>query len=311
MIVTGASGFIGRNFLLRLPGDWEVTALYHRSQDFLHFVTERKLANIAPMRCDLTREEDVNAVAKSAGGADACVYLAANGDPAFSATDPLLDLRQNVVALVNFLRVLQVKRFVFFSSGAVYDGLSGLVSPDTMLSPRLPYAISKLASEQYVRFFAGQGRISEYVILRFFGAYGPYEPERKIYTRLIRAFALEAGNEFTVRGDGENLIDAMHVDDTVEGILKAVVGDGRNLVVDFATGSPMTVNELVRKAAAAFHREPIVIRHEGAVPEYIRFRVSREGMKRHFGFEPKVPLEEGLMRSAEFLKGRESVPVRS
>ena len=40
------------------------------------------------------------------------------------------------------------------SSGAVYDGLTGEVTPATPVSPRLPYAISKLASEQYLRFFA-------------------------------------------------------------------------------------------------------------------------------------------------------------
>ena len=60
------------------------------------------------------------------------------------------------------------------------------VGPDTVLRPTLPYAISKQACENYVRHFRESGRLGSYVIARFFGAFGPYEPERKIYTRLVR-----------------------------------------------------------------------------------------------------------------------------
>ena len=122
---------------------------------------------------------------------------------------------------------------IFFSSGAVYDGLTGLVSPESKLNPKLPYAISKLASEQYIQFFAKKGQIENYIILRFFGAFGPYEPERKIYTKLVRAFALEGKDEFVVRGDGKNLIDAMYVDDTIDGILKVMASSEKNKIVDF------------------------------------------------------------------------------
>ena len=73
------------------------------------------------------------------------------------------------------------------SSGAVYDGLRGAVSPATPVSPRLPYAISKLASEQYLRFFAEhRGTVDSYVNVRFFGAYGPYEAARKITTQWLQ-----------------------------------------------------------------------------------------------------------------------------
>ena len=140
---------------------------------------------------------------------------------------------------------------MFVSSGAVYDGLTGDVSPATPVSPRLPYAISKLASEQYIRFFAERrGTLASYINVRFFGAYGPYEAERKITTRWLRAMA--AGQrEFVVRGDGQNLIDFMYVDDAVDGLLALLRRAASVATVDFASGAPVSVDDVVQAMARA------------------------------------------------------------
>src|ERR1700682_4297809 len=96
VIVTGASGFIGRNVLLRMPRDWQVLALYHRSGDFEAFVAEHGLNHVTPVRCDLQEPSDVRAVAQRADRrADAVLYLAANGDPAASVVQPRDDLESN------------------------------------------------------------------------------------------------------------------------------------------------------------------------------------------------------------------------
>ena len=51
--------------------------------------------------------------------------------------------------------------------------------------------------------------------------------------------------EFTVRGDGENLIDFMYVDDAVDGFLALVKARGQSGTVDFASGAPVSVNAVV------------------------------------------------------------------
>src|SRR4029450_5462797 len=89
IIVTGASGFIGRNVLLRAPREWDIIALYHRTADLEAFVAHHALRHVRVMRCNLLDAADVQAVVNAAGGrADAVLYLAANGDPAASATRP-------------------------------------------------------------------------------------------------------------------------------------------------------------------------------------------------------------------------------
>ena len=303
VIVTGASGFIGKNVILKVPNTWKVIALYCHASDFPQFIKQYQLTHVEPIQCNLTEIQKVEALNNQyKGGFDLCIYLAANGNPAFSEEDPLTDFKQNALALVNFLSHVKIGRFIYFSSGAVYTGLKGKVSAETPLNPTLPYAISKLASEQYIKFFTRKGQINDYVILRFFGAFGQYEPERKIYTKLIKTFFLEKKNKFTVRGDGRNLIDAMYIDDTIEGIFKVVASKNKNLTVDFCSGQPITIDELVRKAALIFKRNKINIVHEGEVAEYIAFRPSSLAMNRLFGFKSRISLEEGFTRSAEFLK---------
>src|SRR5205085_339671 len=117
------------------------------------FVESHGLAHVRAVHCDLTSAADVASLAREAGTVDACLYLAANGDPAASATRPAWDLQSNTLALVTCLEQMPVGHFVYVSSGAVYDGLDGPVTPQTSVAPRLPYAISKLASEHYVRAF--------------------------------------------------------------------------------------------------------------------------------------------------------------
>lgn len=305
LVVTGASGFIGHNVLLRAPRDWEIVAVYHRTTGLEEFVKAQGLSNVRPLRCDLLNDDDVKALAKTIGAKpDAMLYLAANGDPAVSAERPRLDLESNTVAFVTCLEHCPADHVVYLSSGAVYDGLSGPVSPTTPVSPRLPYAISKLASEQYLRFFAEhRGSVGSYINVRFFGAYGPYEPARKITTRWLQAMA--AGQrEFVIRGDGQNLIDFMYVDDAVDGFLALVRAKGTRATVDFASGAPVSVNQVVRAMAATLG-VAVVLRHEGTVAEYIEFRSADTAMRQQFGIVPTIAFADGLKRlSGAFAKER-------
>ena len=299
MLVTGASGFIGHNVLLRAPRDWEIVAVAHRTPGLESFVAEQKLSHVRVVRCDLTDADAVRALERQSGQVDSVLYLAANGDPAASASRPRWDLESNTLAPVTFLEHWPVDHLVYLSSGAVYDGLVGEVSPSTPVAPRLPYAISKLATERYIRFFCERRHaLGSYVNVRFFGAYGPYEPARKITTRWL--LALAAGQrEFVLRGDGGNLIDFMHVDDAVDGLLQLVQARGTRTTLDFASHAPMTVNAVVEAMARTFGVEA-TIRHEGETEEYIQFRTSDRTMRDRFGFAPAIGFEDGLRKLAAF-----------
>lgn len=297
VLITGASGFVGKNVLLALPADWRVTALYRNDETFPEFVREHRPATRA-VRCDLNDAAAVQQFAQSKF--DVCLYLAANSDPRLAVQQPLFDFDMNARALVSLLSSgVHIRRLIFFSSGAVYEGNAGPVSPATLLQPTTPYAISKAAAERYTMFFQQHGVLDEYVIVRFFGCYGPYEPERKVYRKLVETFGVRGQREFVLYGDGNNCIYAMYVDDAVQGILAMMRGKAKNVVVDFCGPESYTLRALVERTAAVFGIEPIITLTGGTPAEAHRFTVDNDAMLKHFSFTPSVRLEEGLRRYKE------------
>jgi UDP-glucose 4-epimerase len=289
--------------LLRAPRDWQIVALYHSTPGLDDFVRGHALANVRAVRCDLTSAGAVADFARDHASFDACLYLAANGDPAKSADRPAWDLTLNTLGLVTLLEHVRVGHFVYVSSGAVYDGLSGPVTPATSVAPLLPYAISKLASEHYVRAFSARNKtVGGFVNVRFFGAYGPYEPPRKITTKWMRA-VMDGQREFTLRGNGENLIDFMYVDDAVDGFLTLTASNGYSGTVDFASGAPMSVNAVVQTMAKVLGAD-VTVKHEGHTEEYIQFHSVDHTMRDRFGVKPSISFEDGVRRLRQFLEQR-------
>jgi nucleoside-diphosphate-sugar epimerase len=300
ILLTGASGFIGKNLLAALPRGAQATAAYHRDESFPAFLRAHGLAHVEPLRVDLSDTAAIAALGARLPRFDACVHLAANGDPAYSAHAPVEDLRANALATLNLVTHLAFGHFVYFSSGAVYDGLRGEVGPGAALQPTLPYAISKFAAERYVMHAQKAGRIGIASVVRFFGAYGPHEAARKIYGRLVRQFAIERNPRFAIRGDGRNLIDAMYVDDTVRAIGLILERADATRTFDLCSGAPLSLKDLVATAADTFGLRA-EIELSGEVPEYIEFRSTDRTMRAEFGFEPQVPLRDGLLRFREWM----------
>jgi nucleoside-diphosphate-sugar epimerase len=305
LLVTGASGFVGRNLLMRAPADWRIVAMYKRDDQFPGFVSRLNRFNVVPARCDLAKSADVKRFVREHGEEwDACLYLAGKVDIPWSVREPKGDLLANTVPVQNLLDLVRVAKFVYFSSGAVYDGSTGEVRPDSRVAPTLPYAISKLTNEHYIRFYQQRREsLGKYLIVRFFGAYGPYEAAHKIYTRLIHALAIEKQDHYTIYGDGTNLIDAMHVDDAVEAVRRILVGDHWNVTVNLAGGHPRRLDELVHDVRAALGVESVRILKTGVANERNQFWGSVNEMRELFAFQPRVELSDGVCRFRDFLEG--------
>ena len=297
ILLTGGLGFIGKNFLLHRPSDWQVFVL-DKTED-KNF--QKKIKNAKFFKVELMDKNMVRILAKKMPNFDVCLHLAANGDPALSVADPLWDLRSTTETLINVGVNFDIKKLIYLSSGAVYDGSRGLISKRTVVNPLLPYAISHLAAENYCQYFQKSGKIKEYLIIRFFGAYGPYEPSRKIYTNLVKAFGVKKQREFIIRGNGKNLIDAMFIEDAVKGIVAAISSKKTNLTVDFCKGDHPTVNQLVQGATSVFNIK-FGIKHHGQVPEYNQFYASPKEFEKLFGFRPEISFDEGLKKLEEWIR---------
>jgi nucleoside-diphosphate-sugar epimerase len=118
----------------------------------------------------------------------------------------------------------------------------------------------------------------------------------------VRRFAIERDPDFTIRGTGENLIDAMYVDDAIKAIrLLAEADRPLNRVIDLYSGRPLSITELVQKSAQIFGIEAR-LHYAGHVSEYIEFHSCDDFMKKTFDFAPAIDLEAGLQHLLEQLR---------
>lgn len=303
IFVAGGSGFIGKHFLLKENPKWKYYATYDTSKDFSTFLKNNSLKNVVPIHTDLKSEKTIKDICKKHGNEfDVCLYVMGNSDIKKSREDPEFDLNANITPLVKLLNLVKFDKFIFMSSGAVYEGHKGLINPSYTTNPTVPYAISKLASERYIcNFQKNTNQINEYLILRFFGAYGPMEPSRKIYTNLVKSFAIQKHNTYTMFGDGKNYIDAMYIDDTINALYSMISSNKGNKILDLCVGKPLTINELIIKAGAIFGKN-VRIEHKGNSPEYTTFYGCSDEIESLFGFKPTIQLSVGLRKLARYIK---------
>jgi UDP-glucose 4-epimerase len=291
-IVTGASGFIGRAVLSQLPAGCHVHAV-HRAEDFPAWA-ETLPASVEPLALDLTNERLADHVPE----VDWALLLAARVSTAASWRDPVGELTATAGVTANSVIDLKAGQLVYLSSGSVYETLSGSLSPERVLAPELPYSVGKLAGELLFRSYA----TAPYWILRFFGAFGPGEPSFKLARRLVEAFS-RGETEFAMRGDGTNRLDAMHVDDAANALLRFVSTPGRNEIVDLCQGESVSVRqfaEMAFEAAGTADASALRLKFEGATHERM-LGSAAPGQDGIIAAE-RMSLAEGLRRYAEWFR---------
>lgn len=289
LLVVGASGFLGRNVVrAAVDGDWEVEGVFCTSSDFPAFA--------ARYGCLATKQDLLKQSRK--WDADVCIYLAGNANHMASVSSPTDDLRLNAEALARFLQDY-AGALVLMSSAAVYDGSVGLVSPATRLSPRLPYAISKMAAERYVWHSAHTRKLDWATVLRLYYGYGPHERESRLVPRIMQA-AGSSNKEFVVTAPRGSVVDPLFVEDVAHAALRAADGLAKGATLDLCGGRPMTVTRFVQDVAAACGwRLRIVSRpRKGEAP--LRFHSSPRPALRKLRIDRFTSLAEGLRRYVQW-----------
>jgi nucleoside-diphosphate-sugar epimerase len=246
-LLTGASGFIGRALLQELPATTTVFATYNSSVDFPSWAA-RLGADVRPIRIDLVHWPVAPLIRTKL---DWALCAAAQVATAASRHDPVEELVRVAGPAVNAVAGLQARRIVHVSSGSVYETCEGRLFPGLPLNPRLPYSVGKLAGELLVKSFA---EVTPWIV-RFFGAFGPGEPQFKITRRLVTAFQGGA-TTFRLTGDGTNRIDPMHVSDAVSALTQLCASDDEPRTIDLCQGESMPIAAFAQLAYEAAHPAP-------------------------------------------------------
>lgn len=269
VLVTGAGGFIGGHVLRMAPDDWEVVALSTRRAP-------------ATVRAEWLTfgSDDALPAGLSSRPFDAVIHLAGNADHGLAVREPWRDVEATAALGARLLSSIQARRIVLLSSAAVYAGLVGAVGPDVAVTPTMPYALSKLYLEGFVRSRVADGAAEGAAIIRLYNAFGPGERP----TRLIPAVvaAIRSRTPFRLTGASDSLSDPVHVDDVVRALI-AAAGAGVSGTWDLCGGDPHPLSEQVPRIAHAL----------GGVPPSVELVPDRTQTPIRFHSDPG-PLADAL-----------------
>lgn len=307
-LVTGGAGFIGSNIVSALVAAGERVRV-------LDDVSTGSWENLAALEGSPLVERiegdirDAEAVARACAGVEVVLHQAALGSVPRSVDEPITSDSVNVGGTVTVLDVARrsgVRRVVFAASSAAYGDTEVLPKREDMPAmPLSPYAVTKLACEQYCGVFARIYGI-ETICLRYFNVFGPHQTPEGVYAAAIPRFidAALASRPIRIFGDGEQTRDFCYVDNAVAANLLAA-SSSRKLtgqVVNIAGARRVSLNALCAEIGRTLGRRLDIEHGPPRVGDVLHSLADISRAKDLLGYEPSVRWEEGIEPTIRFLE---------
>lgn len=313
VLVTGGAGFIGANLCRRLLDEPAVGDLR-----VLDDLSSGSLGNLDGLAVDMYEGSilDEKVLDAATAGCTHIVHLAAVPSVPRSIRDPLRTHEANATGT---LRVLEAARrhgglhVTLASSSSVYGSNPALPKhEDLQCRPMSPYAVSKLASEQYAVAYA-QCYGLPVLPFRFFNVFGPLQAAGHAYAAVIPAFVQAAlsGAPLIVYGDGRQSRDFTYVGTVTEVLVESLERGLTRGPVNLAFGSRISLLQLVSLLGGILRTELDVV-HQPPRPGDVRDSQASNALLRGLvpGVRP-VELEAGLRETVAWFRrlSADSVPT--
>ena len=307
ILVTGAAGFIGSNFvhtLLKQPGQWEVVVL-----DALTYA-----GNIANLKdcCDDALYEFVKGdicdqplVDSLMEGTDVVVNFAAETHvdrSILSAEDFIRTNIEGVRVLADAALKHKVRRFIQISTDEVYGSLgkTGYFTEDSPLKPNSPYSASKAAADLLLLAYHHTYGLP-LVITRASNNYGAYQFPEKLIPLFVTN--LLENKKVPVYGDGMQVRDWLHVEDHCRAILTAVEKGREGQVYNIGAKNELYNLDITRMILEYLGKDESYIEHvTDRLGHDRRYAIDPTKAMTELGWHPQVNFRDGLRQTIEWYK---------
>lgn len=309
--VTGCAGFIGSNLVDRLLQEGHQVVGYDNFSTgfdaFLEKAVQNK--NFTLIRGDLLDCEKLN---QSMQEIDAVFHLAANADVRFGTDHPDRDLQQNTVATFNVLeamRLNQVKRIAFSSTGSIYGEAAVIPTPEDCPFPVQTslYGSSKLAAEGLIQAYC-EGFGFQAYIFRFVSILG----ERYSHGHVFDFYKqlLKNPDELYVLGNGKQRKSYLYIQDCIDAVLFAMVNANEKVnIFNLGTDEYCEVNDSIGWICEHLDVSP-TIRYQGGERGWIGdnpFIFLDCAKIRTLGWQPKLSIKQGVLRTVSYLQETQKI----
>ena len=304
--ITGAAGFIGSNLTDRLLAEGhEVTGYDNLSTGQSRFLEEARKSD----KFTLVENDTLNLpeMTRTMQGSDVVVHLAANADVRFGTDHPRRDLEQNTLATFNVLEAMRannLKRIVFSSTGSVYGEATVIPTPEDAPFPVQTslYAASKLACEGLIQAYC-EGFGFEGYIFRFVSILGERYSHGHVFDFYKKL--LHDPSKLEVLGDGHQRKSYLYIQDCIDAILLTLDQcHGKVNIHNLGTDEFCEVNDSIGYICGKMGCSPELI-YSGGQRGWIGdnpFIYLDTSKVRKLGWEPKVSIREGILKTLDYLQ---------
>ncbi len=310
ILITGGAGFIGSHLCDRLlEQGHEVIAM-----DNLSTGSTDNIAHLGGCERFHFVKHNVTDYIYVAGPLDAVLHLASLPSPVDYLNLPIQTLKVGALGTHKALGLAKAKgaRFLLASTSEVYGDPQVHPQPETYwgnvnpVGPRGVYDESKRFAEAltmaYHRYHSVETRI-----VRIFNTYGPRMrlDDGRVVPNFIRQALL--GEPLQVYDEGTRTRSFCYVSDLVDGIVRLLMSDEVN-PVNLGNPNEMTILDFARTvlAVTGSRSDVVFIRpdDERTQDDPMVRQPDIAKARRVLGWEPVVPLEEGLAKTVEYFRGR-------
>ncbi|MGW9551470.1 NAD-dependent epimerase/dehydratase family protein [Citricoccus zhacaiensis] len=303
LLVTGGAGFIGSNLAeLALRRGHEVTVIDDLSTGFRE--------NLQDLQVTLHEASilDNDALDAVVSGQDSIVHLGAIGSVPKSIADPMATHEANAAGTLRVLEAARragVDHAIVASSSSVYGRNPALPKSEReWVRAMSPYAVSKLATEQYALSYQESYGMKT-LAFRFFNVYGPKQAAGHAYAAVIPVFmdALIHGRPLPVNGDGNQSRDFTFVGTVCNVLLRAA--EERSTAVEpvnLAFGTNTTLLELISSIEEVSGAEAVVHHRDPRAGDVRHSQADNASLMELFPGLEAVPLMDGLRQTYEWFK---------
>jgi NAD dependent epimerase/dehydratase len=309
VLITGAAGFIGSHLTE------EIVKSGAKTRCFIHYNSRNDWGYLEHFDKDTKKSleiitgdlKDNDAVYKAVKNCDIVFHLGALIAIPYSYIHPFDFVQTNIIGTVNILNACKehrVKKTVITSTSEVYGtALYTPIREDHPLQGQSPYSASKIGAdkmaESYFRAFG-----LPVAIIRPFNTYGPRQSARAVIPTIISQVLSKKSINL---GSLTPSRDFTFVGDTVKGFIK-IAESAKSIgeVINIGSGKEITIGELARKIISLSGRNCKIIadakRIRPSKSEVGRLIADNRKAKSLIGWQPSIPLEEGLENTIGWIK---------